>query len=90
VDEPKPAAAASVREWAAAAGERSGDVAAVLDLADQLIPRGPDGQDAASIGVAKSVRDELAHREHQVHDTVRRKAEAGGVPGGECPRRSEV
>jgi hypothetical protein len=90
VDEPKPVAAGRVRGWAVPAGERIGDVAAVLDLADQLIPRGPDRQDTALIGVAKSVRGKLAHREDQVRNSVRRKAEAGGVPGGECPWRSQV
>ena len=90
VDEPKPVAAGGVRGWVVPAGERIGDVAAVLDLADQLIPRGPDGQDTALIGVANSVRGKLAHREDQVHDSVRRKAEAGGVPGGERPWRRQV
>ena len=56
VDEPKPVTAARVRWQGAPAGQRIGDVATVLDLADQLIPRGPDGQDTASVGVAESVR----------------------------------
>jgi hypothetical protein len=83
-------AAGCVRGRAVPAGERIGDVAAVLDLADQLIPRGPDRQDTALIGVADSVRGKLAHREDQVRNPVRRKAKAGGVPGGECAWRSQV
>ena len=65
--------------------ERVGDVAAVLNLANQLIPGGPDGQDAACIGVQKGIRGKLAYGEHQVEDTVRVKADAGGMPGGGCP-----
>ena len=65
--------------------ERVGDVAAVLNLADQLIPGGPDGQDAARIGVPEGIRGKLAYGEHQVEDTVLVKADTGGLPGGECP-----
>jgi hypothetical protein len=85
VHDQKAVAFARVRGGQVPACERVGDVAAVLNLANQLIPGGPDGQDAARIGVPKGIRGKLAHGEHQVEDTVRVKANTGGLLRGECP-----
>jgi hypothetical protein len=90
VHDPQPVATAPVRARLTPPGERVGDVAGVLDLADQLIPRGPDGQDTACTSVAKGVSGKLAHGEHQVEDTVWGQADAAGMPGSIRPRRSQV
>jgi hypothetical protein len=60
-------------------------VAAVLDLADQLIAGGPDGHGAAAAGVAVGVGGKLADREDQVTDPARGGSGAAGVLGDERP-----
>src|SRR6478609_3581364 len=62
-----------------APGKRVADVAAVLDLADQVIAGGPDGHSAAAAGVAVGVGGKLADREDQVTDLVRGGSGAAGV-----------
>jgi hypothetical protein len=66
-------------------GQRVADVAAVLDLADQLIAGGPDGHSAAAAGVAVGVGGKLADREDQVTDPARGGSGAAGVLGDERP-----
>ena len=91
VDEPKPVAVACVRGRAAAvAGERLGDVAGVLDLADKLVLRGPDGQDTALASVCRIVFPRQARPPRGPGPQARsagRPVEAA-CRGGECPWRS--
>src|SRR5215470_2671568 len=78
VDDPQAVAAGAVGGGAAAAGQVVADVAAVVDLAEQLAVGGPDVQRAAGIRVTPGVRGQLADRDHQVAGA------AGGQPGPAC------
>jgi uncharacterized membrane protein len=90
VHEPQPMAVAGARGRPPPPGQRVGDVAAVLDLADELIPRGPDGEGAARIGVQEGVGGNLTDGEHQVEDTVPGQADTCGLAGGIGPDRGQV
>src|SRR5262249_16519783 len=75
VDDPQAVAAGAVGGGAAAAGQVVADVAAVVDLAEQLAVGGPDVQRAAGIRVTPGGGGQPAGRHHQVADA------AGGQPG---------
>src|SRR6266851_2166216 len=74
VDHPESLAAENVKCRPAAAGQRVGDPALVVDLADEAVRSAPDIQCAAGPCVAEGVGGDLADRQHEV----------GGAAGGEA------
>jgi hypothetical protein len=66
------------------------DVPAILDLADQLIPLGPDREAARTLGVTHGVRRELADRQGEIADPVWWQAEPARMVVNETPDSAQV
>src|SRR5580692_7934269 len=84
VDDPESLAAENVERRPAPAGQRVGDPALVVQLADEAVWGAPDMQRAAVAGVAERVGGDLADRQHEVG------AAAGGEPGLRRVARDEI
>jgi hypothetical protein len=90
VDDPQAVAAPGIRCGPAAAGQGETDLAAVLNLAENLRPAGPDVHDASRTGVAQGVRGELMHRGHQVVGAAARQPGLPALVAGERTHLAET
>ena len=79
MDEPEAMPPARVGRRHATAGQRVGDRAIVVDLADDLVLVVPDGQGAVGPGVTQRVSGHLADSEHEVVGASIGKARGPGV-----------
>ena len=75
---------------AGAAGQRIGDPALIVELADEAVPGAPDMQDAAGPGMAERVGGDLADRQHEVGGAAGGKPGLGSVAGDEVAYRAQV